>query len=401
MTDRKKGPVSLAVLFMLTYMVSYLTRTNYGAVMVEMVTATGYSKSALSAALTGSSITYGISQILAGWLGDRIQPKKLVSFGLLVALSTNLLLPFCAAPWQMAVVWSCNGFAQACMWPPIAKLMVNHFQGAEYSRAMVLVSYGSSSGTILVFLLSPVLIALLGWKWVFWFCGLCGLLMLFGWNKWCPELKPAQIIADKTTASSEKFRLSPMLVTIMLAIVFQGALRDGVTTWTPSYISEIYNLGNETAILTSVFLPLFGMACHTLASWLFEKVFRNPLLSGGVMFGAGAVAAVMLYLFTGSQAVGSVVCLAALTGCMQGVNMMLICIIPRYYRESGHVSLISGLLNSCTYVGSAISTYGVAVLTEQMGWKPTVGLWALAAVAGTVLCIAALPAWKREKSLSR
>jgi len=400
MTNRKKGPLSLALLFMLTYMVSYLTRTNYGAVVVEMVSATGHSKSALSAALTGSFITYGLGQILVGWLGDRIQPKKLVTLGLGVTVAMNLLLPFCAAPWQMAVVWSCNGFAQAFMWPPITKLMVYQFQGEEYSRAMVLVSYGSSMGTILVFLLSPVLIALLGWRWVFWFCGLCGLLMLLGWNKWCPELAVSGSLEEKRGASSGKFRLSPMLATVMLAIVFQGALRDGVTTWTPSYISEMYHLGNETAILTSVFLPLFGMACHTLASWLFEKVFRNPLISGGAMFGAGAVAAVALYLFTGNQAVGSVVCLAALTGCMHGVNLMLICIIPRYFRESGHVSLISGLLNSCTYVGSAISTYGVAVLTEQVGWKPTVGLWALIAAAGTVLCFAALPAWKRDKSLS-
>lgn len=386
----------LAVLFMLTYMVSYLTRTNYGAVVVEMVSDTGYTKAALSAALTGSFITYGTGQILVGYLGDRIQPKKLVSLGLLVTVAMNLLLPLCRSPWQMTLIWSINGFAQAFMWPPLTKLMVCSFTGAAYSRAMVMVSYGSSIGTIVVFLLSPLLISLLGWRYVFWFCAICGGVMILAWNRWCVELPAAEAVVHVKQTGTGKFTVTPMLLVIMLAIVFQGALRDGVTTWTPSYISEIYNLGSETAILSSVILPLFGMACHTLASWLFERVFRNPLISGGVLFGCSAAAAVGLYFMTGNQAIGSVLCLAALSGGMHGVNLMLICMIPRYFRERGHVSLVSGLLNSCTYIGSAVSTFGVALLTERIGWKPTVGLWAVTAIVGTALCLAAVPSWKRS-----
>ena len=40
--------VSLFVLFALTYMVSYITRINYGAVISEMESATGLSRSLLS-----------------------------------------------------------------------------------------------------------------------------------------------------------------------------------------------------------------------------------------------------------------------------------------------------------------------------------------------------------------
>ena len=53
----------IAVLFTLMYMISYITRINYGAIISEMVTDTGYTKDLLSLALTGSFITYGAGQI--------------------------------------------------------------------------------------------------------------------------------------------------------------------------------------------------------------------------------------------------------------------------------------------------------------------------------------------------
>ena len=386
----------LSILFMLTYMVSYLTRTNYGGIIVEMVSATGFSKAALSVALTGSFITYGAGQIIVGILGDRIQPKKLVTLGLLVTVAMNIVVPFCTAPWQMALLWSVNGFAQAFMWPPIVKLMVSLLNEKEYRQGSVLVSFGGSIGTILIFLLSPAVISIGGWKWVFWGAAACGVLMILAWNVWCPELPKAAITVQKQETASDGFRLTPLLLMIMVAIVLQGALRDGVTTWTPSYISEIYHLGNGTAILSSVILPLFGMLCHAVASWLYSRFHGNPILCGGVMFGAGTAAAFLLYFLTGKFAVPSLLSIAMLAGCMHGVNLMLISMVPRFYRNTGRVSFVSGLLNAYTYVGSAASTYGIALLTEQVGWKPTILVWAVIALCGTALCLGAVPAWKRK-----
>ena len=400
---RKLTAFQLTILFMITYMVSYITRTNYGAIVVEMVSDTGFTKSALSISLTCSFITYGIGQIITGWLGDRIQPKKLVSLGLAVSVCMNLIVPFCTAPWQMWIIWSFNGFAQAFMWPPIVRLMASAFNEDEYRRGSVLTSYGGSMGTIAVFLISPLLIALMGWRSVFWFSALCGIIMIFFWNRWCISLPGSS--SGAVTGSTDKqpsgklpdhgkLPITPMLLLIMLAIVLQGCLRDGVTTWTPSYISETYRLGNEIAILTSVILPIFSMACHSFAGWLNKRFFKNILSCAGIMFAIGTLAATVLYFITGGSAVGSILAMAVLVGSMHGVNLILICMVPHYYKDTGRVSLISGLLNSCTYVGSALSTYGVALLTEQIGWNSTILLWALIALAGTLICLALVPVWK-------
>ena len=104
-----------AYLFMIMYMVSYITRINYGAVISEMVSDTGISKSLLSMSLTGSFITYGAGQVISGICGDKISPKRLIFIAFFVTAGMNILIPMCQSPYQMLAVWCVNGIAQAFM----------------------------------------------------------------------------------------------------------------------------------------------------------------------------------------------------------------------------------------------------------------------------------------------
>ena len=62
------------------------------------------------------------------------------------------------------------------------------------------------------------------------------------------------------------------LILIRIVIIIQGALRDGVTTWMPSYISETYKLGSAVSILTGVVLPIFSILCFELTSFIYRKI---------------------------------------------------------------------------------------------------------------------------------
>ena len=121
----------------------------------------------------------------------------------------------------------------------------------------------------------------------------------------------------------------------------------------------------------------------------------NPILCAGIFFGVGGAAALGINLLTGSSAAASVGLTAVLTGCMHGVNLMLISMLPPFFQKKGNISFISGLLNSFVYIGSAISTYGIALISERSGWGTTVFLWMLIAIAGTVICAGCLPGWKK------
>ena len=86
---------------------------------------------------------------------------------------------------------------------------------------------------------------------------------------------------------------------------------------------------------------------------------------------------------------------ALLTGCMHGVNLILICVLPAYFQRFGRVSLFSGLLNACTYAGSALSAYGFAAAAELAGWEAVIASWPAVALLGMLACLLCAGPWRR------
>ena len=135
---QKKYIRALVFMCSLAYFVSYLTRINYSAVLVEIMKSEGYLKPAASIPLTGLFIVYGVGQLISGVLGDKFSPEKIVFCGLLITSAMNILLPFVSSSVVlMTVTWSINGFAQALMWPPLVKIMARYLTKDDYSLNIV------------------------------------------------------------------------------------------------------------------------------------------------------------------------------------------------------------------------------------------------------------------------
>ena len=245
----------------------------------------------------------------------------------------NILIPLCTNPYQMIVVWSINGFAQALMWPPLVRIMTTLFTATDYKKASKIVSWGSSFGTMLIYLVAYILISATSiYQTVFAFSAVSGLVMILVWLKFCPRVEIKKATATegeiKNETQSAKIQFPIVFFFIMLAVVLQGMLRDGVTTWMPTYIDEVYHLG-DTAILSGVILPIFSIICISATSWLYKKI-PNPVTCSAIMFGIGAVASVVLVFVPSNNAVTSMILMAVLTGAMHGVNFMLICMVPAF-----------------------------------------------------------------------
>lgn len=389
LTDKRQINLMM-LLFAVVYFTSYISRINFGAVIVEMVQAEGFMKSDVSLAVTAAFVTYGVGQLVSGYMGDRINPKYLMLGGLLLTAAMNVLIPGCSSPAQMVAVWAVNGFAQSFMWPPLVKIMTTLFDGDTYRTATVRVSWGSSAGTIAVYLISPLCISTVGWKGVFFVSAAACIIMAAVWlialrgTDTSVSAKAEEPSGDDSEAAHPFTKFA--LVAIALAIVCQGALRDGITTWMPTYINEVYSLGSSISILTGVILPIFSIICFRITLWLRNNKVKNEVGLSAYIFIAGAAAAVLLLLTSSKSAALSVVLAAVLTGAMHGVNLLLVCMVPSYFKNT---STASGVLNSFTYIGSAISTYGIALISEALGWSATIAAWALLAGAGVVLCILA------------
>ena len=400
----KQNYIRLTALCTAAYFTSYISRINLAAVMVELI-ASGFAEKQLAAlALTVCSVTYGVGQILCGWLGDRFKPQNIIFAGFLLTSAMNLGVCFLQNNQLLPIFWGINGFAQACMFPPILAILTHQLPQEQYNRACVWVSQGSALGTIFIYACSPLLIKIAGFRTVFGFSGTAAVLVAVLWKilygRWFNG--SVQIAVQKTTLSQKEpfTRHSLMLMAVIMAsIVLQGALRDGITNWMPTFVSENFGLDSSSAILTGVLLPLFQIPCTEAAARLQSKFLHNETSAVGLIFALGAVASIALYLFMDRNVLVTALMMALLVGCMHGVNFMLNSLSPRQFARFGRVALVSGTLNSCTYVGSALSTYGFALLSDSVGWRGTSLLWAGIAAAGAILCFTVCKKWGKFKEV--
>ena len=147
------------------------------------------------------------------------------------------------------------------------------------------------------------------------------------------------------------------------------------------------------AILSNVLLPVFSFLAVMLATELYNRVFRNLAKEALALFGAITVLCALLGVFFEGSAVVCLILAALITGCIHGVNLMFISYMPRFFRETGRVSTVSGICNACTYIGSTLSSYGVAWVAERFGWQMALLSWGALALVGVILCATVTKKW--------
>ncbi len=402
--ENKKEILLMMTMCTVVYFVSYITRINYSAVMVDMIARGDVAKQVAALAVTVNSIVYGAGQLISGYLGDKVRPYKLTFCGLLVTAAINVLMPFNTSPVMNVLLWSVNGLAQAFMWPPLVRIMSTYLNEVDYKKTCGLVSSGSGGATLVMYLCSPLLIRHFGWKASFFIPSAIAVLFAVIWfmffakmgNKVSWEMPPVAKKQGNDGGSAFTGGAVFLLALVMLGIVFQGILRDGITNWMPTYIKETFDVGSDIAILSGVVLPIFHILCNNLALTVNRKWLKNELLCTGVFFIAGGLSLMVLAITNAGGGIFlSIAMFALAAGSMHGINVIFTCLVPRYFAKFGKVSLMSGLLNSCTYVGAAIATYGSSVLSQKLGWNFTVIMWTVTAACGILVCFVGIKGWEK------
>ncbi|MBE6699926.1 MAG: MFS transporter [Ruminococcaceae bacterium] len=405
-----KKTKKIAYLLAVVYFTSYCMRVNLAVMLVKICSEMQVEKSALAIVITGLTVAYGTGQIISGFLGDRFKPQHIIPAGLFLAVVCNVGIFFASTIPAMTVIWSVNGFAHALLWPPIVRLMSTHLSAEDYSFAAVRVNQGSSIATIALYLFCPLLLGFMEWRTIMLLCAAWGTVMIVLWFILYPRVftktemnkdkaeSPAPVAEQK--ALPIPFYIFGAISLIMPGIMLQGMLRDGVTNWMPSFLLETFGLSEENSIVSTVILAIFTMISYSAFGALQKKFFRNEVKCASAIFGGSAIVCALLFLVNvfapATALVPSLLLMALTVAAMHGVNLMLIAIVPRRFVPFGKVSTYSGILNACTYVGAAISTYGFAALAETFDWNFTILTWVAISSVGAVVCFFGARIWRKH-----
>lgn len=420
--DEKTGKV-LFWLAWLVYFSSYLGRLNYSSAMSSILQENILTTAQAGAISMAYFFAYGIGQLCNGILGDLARPEKMVFFGLFGAGLANLLMGNVRTFPVMIALWGINGYLQSMIWPPIIRIFAERYTADQKMKYIVNIASSMAIGTLTSYFLSACAIRLWGWSSVFFVASAImiplSVLWIAGFRRvdLCMQkreaAKPQTDSSAASSASSErkiriikekesegnggeksagavpfgKLLTSSGLLFILFPVLIHGMLKDGVTQWVPTYISDRYAVSASFSVILTMVLPLINLSGAYLARFAQKKNPDREMENSAVFFAVAAMALCGLLLLNGVSAVLSVLLFAVITSCMLAVNTLYVSMIPMHFEAALRVSTVSGFLNAVAYIGSAVSTFLIGVLVERGGWPVTMGSWILATVAALAVAV--------------
>lgn len=400
-TDNRKLLSAGTLLFVAcwaAYCASYLGRINYTAALTAIVADGVFTKSHAGLIGTVYFFCYGAGQIFSGILGDRVSPYKMVCAGLAGTVCMNILMPLCSSSYIiMSVVWGFNGIVQSMLWTPILYIISNVLPEEQRRRACLYIAASFPVGSLLSYVISAAAIKFASWHFAFYIpAGIISCIFVF----WCfaagktskilgrGERKAASVQenAEKKASLGKLFIVSGAAV-ICVGILIQGMLKDGVTSWVPTLITEKYNVSASFSVLLSAVLPIINLS----GAWFSTKLYEGPFKLNETAAAAFCFALTLIPL-TGIVFVGKyhiavcVIFFAMFTTLITAINHLFITLIPVRFAKYGRTSTVGGIFNSCTYIGSAISTYSFGAVSEKFGWTATVIFWLILGALGIAVC---------------
>lgn len=403
-----KGAIGLGIVCWLTYFSIYLGRLNFSASMSEMIQAGVWGKAELGSVAAAFYLAYGLGQLPSGILGDRLPAKRLVALGLAGTAAVNGIFPFIGTAMGMQAAWFLNGLMQAMIWPPMARLITDRIHGKQAVTIMLLMSFTSPAGMLCAYFVSAVMMKIGNWKYCFWSAGVWLAVIAAFWFVSVSRLETLCKGGDesRTEEKEEKRRVMGRNVGIsfaasgflwMLAATFiHGVLKDGLTTWIPTYLAEKFSITPSFSVLLTMVLPVINLSGVYIAGISNKSIFKNEAASAAMAFSLSFLG-ISFMIWGGDSLYGTVGLFAVVTSMMTAVNTLFISLLPMHFQKEGKVATVSGVLNAVTYVGSAAASAVFGYAAETAGWTGTQMMWCFCAAAGLICSLAAIKRWSRRR----
>jgi ACS family sodium-dependent inorganic phosphate cotransporter len=182
----------------LSVVICYADRSNISTAILPMSEAFGWDKGFQGVVLSSFFLGYALTQILGGQLADRFGGKLVLAGGVSIWSLFTFMLPAAAAagiaPLLVARVFL--GVGEGVAFPSIHTLIARNVPYASQSSAVGVVTAASYVGTAIAFGVSPYIINMYGWPWVFYLFSASALLWLPLWLPIQTRKAPAPLVRN-------------------------------------------------------------------------------------------------------------------------------------------------------------------------------------------------------------
>ena len=344
------------------------------------------------------NLAYGLSQLPAGWLADRLGPRVVLTIGvagvalagLLVGVSPNYIL--------LAVFLVLMGIAGGGYHPAASPLVSAAVETKDRGKALGIHQIGGSISFFVAPLIAAGLASALGWRGSFLAISIptivFGIIFFVLLGRLGYARKPkAKVSAGEAKAAAE-FGQMPRLVAVLTLGISSMVLLYSSMSFIPLYIVDHFSISKEAAAAMLALCVSGGLWAGPLGGYLSDRIGKLP-----VLVAAGIIGGPAIYLMNVVPFGWTFSAVLILIGMAQYLSMPVVeAYILSHVSESKR-STVLGIYYLGSRGGPGVITPAIGFLIDRFGFYDTFTIVAIAIVVITVAA-ASVCLWKRELNLA-
>lgn len=398
----------LLVLCFFIYTIGYIGRYSYNANINLILGSFTDSHGEAGLVTTFFFFAYGIGQVVHGLLCKYYNKNFVFTFVLVCSGLINLLIyigiPFMLVKW----LWLVNGFLQAALWPSLINVLSESLSDSMLKSAIFFMSFCAPIGTLIIYGLSALFAWLNNFTLSFLFASISlfalGIVVFVLINPLLIKRDRKIVIIDEKENIAKKRKSGgfiTMVVVLSIFAIVHNFVKDGLQTWVPSILNEMYGLPNSISIVLTLVLPFLVIFGSILAIWSNKKIKDFTILCG-IFFLISLIFLILIVKFMSLVGwVPQLIFFGIVVFLMSAINNVIGNIAPLQLRDYVNAGAYAGIMNGFCYLGSASSSYGLGVIVDKSGWQGVFNLFFVLCVVCCVLSIfvAIISKIKKKKSV--
>lgn len=386
MRSQKGKATTIGVTCIATYLANYYLRNILSVLTPQLLDTGMFTVEHIGILSSAYMIFYAAGQLINGFLGDILSPKKLVAAGITLAGFSNIIFPFIGSEIFNILCFATFGFGLSMVRGPLMKIISENTK-PDYARTIcVFFSFASFAGP----LVASVFAMINNWKLVFIFAGSVAIGFALSTYTILTILEKKGKIRYKSargqgiTSVLSVFKIEKFAFYMIIACLVEISVAS-ISFWIPTLLNVELSFTKTASNLIFSMISIFRSLMPFVALMIFRATKEKDIAMMRVSFSLATVCFAGMLLVDNKWF--SILLLLVALMAMSCSSALLWSVYIPGLGKTGKVSSVNGVMDCTGYIAAAVSNLLSAGIMEITGWSGVFILWSILSAVGVTATV--------------